>query len=223
MVVVTDTANWSGASMSNGTSKWTPYNTETTMVINGYAQEKASGTYPTVGMRFVSDFLAGLRRYDYQQACPYPDPHTGKAVRSNCAFNHTGHQPDWIQPNATIVTRDLAAALGPAWPSVTLDLSLSNTPKIKGVVCKVSIPGWDAFKALTVAMTASKGGKLTGVARGVPLGADVAVEVFGEEDQKLGSFSAIADAAFDWQRHERQGNAALQAMRLSVHYDMPTH
>jgi len=76
------------------------------MFINGYALDEqaqqaqqankapvggeAGGLLPNVGLRFLGDFLAGLRKYDYQQACPYPNPATGEAVRANCAFNHTG-------------------------------------------------------------------------------------------------------------------------------------
>ena len=235
MVMVTDTANWSGASMSNGTSKWTPYNTETSMFINAYALESEieakaeSGLLPSVGLRFLSDFLAGLREYDYQQACPYKNPVTGESMRDNCAFNHTGKQPDWIQPNATVVTSGLATAVGAAWPSLVLDISLSRTLGLGSqaqaldpdnqILCKVSIPGWQQKHHRAVLMTPGESGDLEGTISGIPFGARVEFEVVSD-GKSLASFSAIADAAFDWQRGQRRDDKALRSMRLSVHGDM---
>ena len=69
-VVVTDTANWSEASMGNGSStRAVPHNAETTMFIDSGALDGGA-----TGLRFLSNFLQSFRKYAYQQACPYVEP-----------------------------------------------------------------------------------------------------------------------------------------------------
>ena len=89
-----------------------PPNAETSLVVDSL---KADGG--VTGLRFLSNFLQLLRAYDYQQACPYK--HKNTIETANCAAEEKWGQPDWVQPNARVVTAELIKAAGSAWPTVT--------------------------------------------------------------------------------------------------------
>ena len=65
--VVTGTANWSGASMGGGVGKYAylPTNIESHLFL-------ANDTVAFI--RYLSNILYLLRKYEYQQACPYQHP-----------------------------------------------------------------------------------------------------------------------------------------------------
>lgn len=116
MKIVTDTANWSGASMGKG--KYTPTNVETTIVLN-LANYKSAAVAAATRALFLSNILYSLRSYAYQQACPYKmpvPPHSN--VRDNCADQEPFHQPTWTMPNASAVLASLYESAGAQWPQV---------------------------------------------------------------------------------------------------------
>ena len=59
LIVWTDTANWSKASMGNGTKNTKPSNAETSLVIDSLALDNGR-----TGYRFISNFLQLLRDYE---------------------------------------------------------------------------------------------------------------------------------------------------------------
>ena len=75
-----------------------------------------------LGRRFLSNFLQILRKYAYQQACPYVAPN-GVTIKDQCASGEKWHQPDWVQPDAANVTQQLSVAAG--WPVVKTTFKVS--------------------------------------------------------------------------------------------------
>ena len=93
-----------------GTSAAKPHNSETTVVLNS---TKLDGG--VVGKRFLSNFMQLVRKYAYQQACPYLKPGTKVEEHGNCKTGMKWNQPDWVQPGANNVTAGLIAAAAAAW------------------------------------------------------------------------------------------------------------
>ena len=88
-----------------------PPNAETSLVVDSKMVDGG-----VTGLRFLSNLLQLLRTYDYQQACPYK--HKSTIEKANCASEQKWGQPDWLQPNATVVTAQLIEAAKHAWPTV---------------------------------------------------------------------------------------------------------
>lgn len=178
-----------------------PSNTETTVVLNTSALDNGVS-----GLRFLSNVLATLRKYSYQQACPYEFNNT--EVRTNCASQEPFNQPDWTMPTAANVTAQLQAKV-PAWPAVSVTLQLTGVPT----------------SAASVAATVGGGvGKMT-LAAGAdgtwssgpfqqPMGSVHPVQ-FTVDGVAATTGSLIVDPAFDWASSTRATNAEIAALRAT--------
>ena len=206
-VVWTDTANWSEASLGNGTSAAKPHNSETTMIIDD----------APLARRFLSNFLQLVRKYAYQQACPYEQvsPTSGKATveRANCATEMPFHQPDWVMPDARAVIGGLvraAEAKAPGtWPAVGATFVAKGAPA--GGAMTFSVNGG-------ANTTAHLDGKGQSPLLNIPLGSLVDITVFpaaaaaaaaaaagggapptvGAPPEPYNVQGVVVDAAFDW-------------------------
>ena len=115
--VWTDTANWSGASMGNGTSQAKPHNARASLIIHD----------DRLWLRFLSNALQLIRKYAYQQACPYNKPVDNTTVRDNCKERRSGINPIGVQPTAAEVLRQLVTTAGvKAWPMVETTFTVSG-------------------------------------------------------------------------------------------------
>ena len=146
VTVVTDTANW-GSSAMGYSAKYPANNSETTLVIDSSVLDGN-----VLGMRFLSNFFADQRSYEYQQACPYhymayatgpPEPgppHPVAPMTANCGCAATPthgagllncepfHQPDWTAPGADAIVTELREAHAAAWPRVSVTLVATGVP-----------------------------------------------------------------------------------------------
>ena len=76
------------------------------------------------GLRFLSNFLQNLRKYEHQQACPYNqtilDVVTNKTFVRSITDQCKGsprmpwNQPNWMQPSYETILSELH---GPGWPT----------------------------------------------------------------------------------------------------------
>ena len=194
-IVWTDTANWSEASMGNGTSTSKPHNSETSLVIDSFRADSGR-----TGLRFLSNFLQLTRKYAYQQACPYTRVKGIKKYteRAQCASAMKWNQPDWVQPDARNVT---AALINTAetkskgtWPVVhvtfTLDLTQSSL-KQAAVAAAAAAAAAAADSGLVPRDITAEGGKLLISVNG---GANITLALVKTGSQ--GSYVAKADIPF---------------------------
>ena len=101
--------------MGNGSStRAVPHNAETTVIIDSAALDGGA-----TGLRFLSNFLQSLRKYAYQQACPYYQIKGKKMTEEskNCAKDEPFNQPDWEQPPAATILSKFQSK-SEAWPVV---------------------------------------------------------------------------------------------------------
>ena len=209
-VVWTDTANWSGASMGNGTSHAKPHNAETVMVVASGRLDKGR-----IGLRFLSNALQLIRKYSYQQACPYTRP-DGKSISAQCGTDMKWNQPDWAQPPADEVLRALVAKVGTAWPMVETTFTIDGKAGGQAApTLRYRVNG----EAHEHEVRMSRHGVMGWQAKvpRLPFGAMVAVRVAA-----LGAKTEmVADAAFDWSASPpiRRPGDQLDAMRIHVHLE----
>jgi hypothetical protein len=219
-IVWTDTANWSEASMGNGTSHATPHNAETTMIIDSYKLDGGK-----TGLRFLSNALQLIRKYAYQQACPYKQRGVSKMVTAQCASHMKWDQTDWIQRNATLVLREMAETVGADnWPQVEANFTARALGSL--VVSATSGPPTLRYKVngepdehgVPMSM---QGGAWSARLAGVPFGAVVSVEVLqlGIEPRDV-----VVDPAFDWDSAPpvRRDATQLGEMRVTIPLDATT-
>ena len=223
-IIWTDTANWSEASMGNGTSRSKPHNAETTLIIDSDKLDKGR-----MGLRFLSNFLKIFRKYGYQQACPYNQTsgHLTKSITANCKSDMKWNQPDWVQPDPVNVTAMLVAAGGSSWPTVfTQFTTTSIDPQVTQLT--YSING-DNLGRTTLFVPSGAPNQSTATLDGVPFGAIVNV-MLSTPNSTLSDGRApvrsvlqtfIVDAAFDWHAEPpvRRSAVELDALRVSFKLD----
>ena len=220
-IVWTDTANWSSSSMGNGTSHAKPRNAETSLVIASHLLDGGR-----LGLRFLSNALQLVRKYAYQQACPYNGP-DGMPVEAQCAKQEKWHQPNWVQPNATTVLHDLIVTAGAdVWPMVEVTFTTTKHTS--------ESPSADSHGAPThsptlryrvdreaheheVRMEANGSGWAATVPN-LPFGALVSVRVAA---LGLLPVTFTVDAAFDWTKSPpvRRTDAQLDSMKVAISLD----
>jgi len=232
-VVVTDTANWSEASMGNGSStRAVPHNAETTVIIDSAALDGGA-----TGLRFLSNFLQSLRKYAYQQACPYYQIKGKKMTEEskNCAKDEPFNQPDWEQPPAATILSKFQSK-SEAWPVVATTVELNSVP---GCASSVSmtysiLTANDTTPATSPPPGAVKTAQLTVGAGGVWKTADAVPLPFGlayayafTASGCLGNSGTsatavgVADSAFDWDAGVRRSNDDLLSLAITASYTWP--
>lgn len=219
-IIWTDTANWSEASMGNGTSRSKPHNAETTLIIDSDKLDKGR-----MGLRFLSNFLKIFRKYGYQQACPYNQTsgHLTKSITANCKSDMKWSQPDWVQPDPVNVTAMLVAAGGSSWPTVFTQFSATSVDP-QDTQLTYSING-DNLGRTTPFVPSGAPNQSTATLDGVPFGAIVNVMLStpnstlsdGRAPVRSVMQTFIVDAAFDWHAEPpvRRSADELDALRVS--------
>ena len=232
--VVTDTANWSKASMGNGSStRARPANAETTLVIESGANDGG-----VTAARFLSNFLQSLRKYSHQQHCPYyQQQKKGLATEhKNCAVDEPFSQPDWEEPAAAAIISGFAAKLTArqAWPQVAAAISVSGVPACAtavtatyGVVTTNATYNGTGVappapqKTATLARTGGNGAWATPPAAPVtaPFGVSVAIMATATcpgGAQSGQTVTLVVDPAFDWATTTRQTDDAVRSMAATL-------
>eukprot|EP00729_Bicosta_minor_P002855 gene2855-35273_t len=215
-VVVTDTANWS----------------ETTVIIDSAALDGGA-----TGLRFLSNFLQSLRKYAYQQACPYYQIKGKKMTEEskNCAKDEPFNQPDWEQPPAATILSKFQSK-SEAWPVVATTVELNSVP---GCASSVSmtysiLTANDTTPATSPPPGPVKTAQLTVGAGGVWKTADAVPLPFGlayayafTASGCLGNSGTsatavgVADSAFDWDAGVRRSNDDLLSLAITASYTWP--
>ena len=162
------------------------------------------------GKRFLSNFMQLVRKYGYQQACPYREK--GKEVRANCAADEKFGQPDWVQPAPAAVIGGLVAAVqkgGSAWPAVKTTFTVTS----QSTVLHYSINGG---ANATAPFQKSADGWAATVA--VPFGSIVDLTAEVSQGPPIVRTGIAVDPAFDWQAYPpvRGDSAALDAMVQTI-------
>lgn len=224
-IVWTDTANWSEASMGNGTSDAKPHNSETSLIID--SQKADAGR---MGLRFVSNFLQLVRKYAYQQACPYTRVSGNRSYteRAQCATDMKWNQPDWVQPGARNVTASLVAAAEAGaegtWPRVKVTFTVAATPLLptgdadQGGAGQLLLSVNGAANT-TVPLSPAPGGAGSQAVATLPFGSVVDVTVVPMQGgAQAYQRTVVADAAFAWGANPpaRRSDAELDSMQLTV-------
>jgi hypothetical protein len=209
MKVVTDTANWSGASMGKGV--WRPSNVESTIfltpanIVDGTTKQETSS-------RFLSNLLYTVRAYAYQQSCPYPNQtasgsrgtaaaaadqanNDSAPVRAQCSDQEPFHQPDWNMPDANDVVKTLTDL--PDWPRVLITFRVppakdgsAGPSSIKLMSTFLPAPGEKKVKMKTAA-----DGAMVSYPVSLPFGA--VLEVTSIRGFKW-STTVVVDPAVEW-------------------------
>lgn len=210
IIVSTDSANWSGASMGYGKSYEKPRNAETVMIIDSMLLDNGR-----TGKRYISNFLALLREYEYQQACPYI--HAGKKITDQCASEEPNKQPDWVQPAAAKITGQLVRNVTErGWPVVDTTFTIDTSVK----TMRYSIDGSNNLTAMVSPISSPGKPTVWGASLEIPFGSSV--DVWFSDGRPgaplIGQRGLIADAAYDWQAAppRRRSDTVLDAMRITI-------
>jgi hypothetical protein len=208
--IVTGTANWSGASMGGGVGKYAyvPTNVESQLFLRNDS---------VAFVRYLSNILYLLRKYEYQQNCPYLHPN-GTTITDQChgSPRNPWNQPNWTQPSYANILKQLTGNVK-EWPVLTIEIVLEGTLKPTDKV-HIFVPNMAGGKSFPIYHNAGKiwKGKIDGARMGEIL--EYIVYVNGQQ-HRSGSF--ISDPAFDWARKERRSNLNIEFRTIveTIHLD----
>eukprot|EP00505_MAST-04D_sp_SCG-Rhode-Island_P003805 Stramenopile-MAST_4_protein_3805 len=199
--IVTGTANWSGASMGGGVGKYAyfPTNVESQLFLVNDS---------VAFVRYLSNILYLLRKYGYQQACPYVHPN-GTTITDQChgSPKNPWNQPNWTQPDYTEILAQLTGNVK-EWPVLEIDIVLDGVELKETDRIHMFVSNMDGGKSFPIRFNRRK--KLwEGQIDGALMGKILKYAIYVNEKQEHAG-SIIADPAFDWKQNKRRSNADIE-------------
>ena len=185
------------------------------MIIDSAAADKG-----LVGRRFVSNFLQLIRKYEYQQACPYT--YHGRVEHANCFGEEKWNQPNWTQPNARNVTSMLINSPGVVaaggWPLVDTTFAVSTATQPSAL--QYVINGGE----VQTASFHQAGSDYATAPIKIPFGAIVDCGAVSLAAGSVNASTVVVDPAFDWnvESPTRRSSATLATMSITVNLKSPT-
>jgi hypothetical protein len=215
-----------------------PHNSETSLIIDS---SKLDGNL--IGRRFLSNGMALLRSYEYQQSCPYKQLN-GSAfdgqvhtMSSQCACNGSHYpnvnrsqcepfgQPDWNQPRTSAILGRLLDPLqhleaARAWPKVSVNLAVSDIPlSATSVTAEMSALGGVQHGPIKLFYDPGVGLWLSSNATTLPFAAEcsvlIKVEMHSWKNGSQATVDFVADASFDFTGQERRPDSVLSSMAFT--------